>query len=178
MIYSWFDSEVKGEQPATESYKSNGVTASVEGGYSVKLGDSERGSYWLQPKAQVIWMGVDADNHVEQNETRVTSKSADNIMTRLGVRAYAKGHHAMGDGKDRGFEPFVELNWIHNTENYTVKMNQYENAQSGIKNQGEVKLGVEGKLNNNLSGWVNTGYQFCSHAYNDVQAMLGVKYGW
>lgn len=55
-------------------------------------------------------------------------------------------------------------------------MNQYENSQSGAKNLGEVKLGVEGKLNNNLTGWVNTGYQFGSHAYNDVQAMFGVKY--
>ena len=176
MMYSWFDNEVKGDQLAAENYKSKGVTASIEAGYSVNLGGNENTSYWLQPKAQVIWMGVDASNHTEQNGTRISSETDHNVMTRLGLRAYAKGHNPIDSGKDREFEPFVELGWIHNTEDYTVKMNQDKNSQGGAKNLGEVKLGVEGKLTNNLSGWVNTSYQFGSHSYNDTQAMLGVKY--
>ncbi|VFS51039.1 Outer membrane protein IcsA autotransporter precursor [Budvicia aquatica] len=34
VLYNWFDNEVKGDYLGTENYKSRGVTASLEGGYS------------------------------------------------------------------------------------------------------------------------------------------------
>lgn len=47
MLYNWFDNKVMGQEQATEKYKSSGITASVEAGYSFKLGENERNSYWL-----------------------------------------------------------------------------------------------------------------------------------
>ncbi|WP_159567707.1 autotransporter outer membrane beta-barrel domain-containing protein [Budvicia diplopodorum] len=175
-LYNWFDNEVKGDGLHTEKYQSHGITASVESGYTFKVGQSERTSYWLQPKAQLIWMGVSADDHTENNGTQVKDDTNNNLMTRLGLRAYANGHSQIDDGKDREFQPFVELNWIHNTENYAVAMNGVNNRQSGAKDIGEFKLGIEGKLNNRLSTWANVAQQFGGNRYTDTQGMFGVKY--
>ncbi|TBM33307.1 autotransporter outer membrane beta-barrel domain-containing protein, partial [Hafnia paralvei] len=37
--YSWFNNHVNGEQLASESYKSKGLTASLETGYTLKMGE-------------------------------------------------------------------------------------------------------------------------------------------
>ncbi|AWH89972.1 autotransporter outer membrane beta-barrel domain-containing protein [Limnobaculum parvum] len=176
VLYNWFNNEVKGEELATEKYKSSGITASIESGYSFKLGENEHASYWLQPKAQVVWMGVDANGHHESNGTYVVQDDANNIMTRLGVKLYENGHHPVDDGKDRTFQPFVEANWIHNVNDFAVKMNDNRNVQDGAKNIGEIKLGVEGKINNNLTLWGNVAQQLGTHSYSDTQAILAVKY--
>ena len=49
VLYNWFDNKVMGQDQATESYRSSGVTASVEAGYSVKVGESDRTSRKRRP---------------------------------------------------------------------------------------------------------------------------------
>lgn len=175
-LYNWFDNKVMGQDQATEKYKSKGITASVEAGYSFKLGESERNSYWLQPKAQVVWMDVQADDHREANGTRVKDDSDGNLMTRLGVKAYINGHNAIDDGKSREFQPFVEANWIHNTQTARVKMDNVSNDMRGTKNIGELKVGVEGQITPRLNVWSNVAQQVGDKGYSDTRGMLGVKY--
>lgn len=175
-LYNWFDNKVMGQDQATEKYKSKGITASVEAGYSFKLGESERNSYWLQPKAQVVWMDVQADDHREANGTRVKDDSDGNLMTRLGVKAYINGHNAIDDGKSREFQPFVEANWIHNTQTARVKMDDVSNDMRGTKNIGELKVGVEGQITPRLNVWSNVAQQVGDKGYSDTRGMLGVKY--
>ncbi len=175
-LYNWFDNKVMGQEQATEKYKSSGITASVEAGYSFKLGESERNSYWLQPKAQVVWMDVQADNHREANGTRVKDNTNGNLMTRLGVKAYINGHNAIDDGKSREFQPFVEANWIHNTQATSVKMDDVSNDMRGTKNIGELKVGVEGQITPRLNVWSNVAQQVGDKGYSDTRGMLGVKY--
>ncbi|MGL4724634.1 MAG: autotransporter outer membrane beta-barrel domain-containing protein [Scandinavium sp.] len=175
-LYNWFDNKVMGQDLATEKYKSKGVTASVEAGYSLKLGGSGRDSYWLQPKAQLVWMDVQADDHREENGSRVKDDTDGNLLTRLGVKAYIKGHNALDDDKAREFQPFVEANWIHNTRNVSVKMDDIRNEMRGTKNIGELKLGVEGQLTPRLNVWGNVAQQMGDKGYSDTQGMLGVKY--
>lgn len=175
-LYNWFDNKVMGQEQATEKYKSSGITASVEAGYSFKLGESERNSYWLQPKAQVVWMDVQADNHREANGTRVKDNTDGNLMTRLGVKAYINGHNAIDDGKSREFQPFVEANWIHNTQTTSVKMDDVSNDMRGTKNIGELKVGVEGQITPRLNVWSNVAQQVGDKGYSDTRGMLGVKY--
>lgn len=86
MLYNWFDNKVMGQDQAAEKYKSKGITASVEAGYSFRLGESAHQSYWLQPKAQVVWMGVQADDNREANGTLVKDDTAGNLLTRMGVK--------------------------------------------------------------------------------------------
>lgn len=175
-LYNWFDNKVMGQEQATEKYKSSGITASIEAGYSFKLGENERNSYWLQPKAQVVWMDVQADNHREANGTRVKDNTDGNLMTRLGVKAYINGHNAIDDGKSREFQPFVEANWIHNTQTASVKMDDVSNDMRGTKNIGELKVGVEGQITPRLNVWSNVAQQVGDKGYSDTRGMLGVKY--
>lgn len=176
MLYNWFDNKVMGQEQATEKYKSSGITASVEAGYSFKLGENERNSYWLQPKAQVVWMDVQADSHREANGTRVKDNTDGNLMTRLGVKAFINGHNAIDDGKSREFQPFVEANWIHNTQTTRVKMDDVSNDMRGTKNIGELKVGVEGQITPRLNVWSNVTQQVGDKGYSDTRGMLGVKY--
>lgn len=133
MLYNWFDNKVMGQDQAAEKYKSKGITASVEAGYSFRLGESAHQSYWLQPKAQVVWMGVQADDNREANGTLVKDDTAGNLLTRMGVKAYINGHNAIDDNKSREFQPFVEANWIHNTQPASVKMDDVSSDMRGTK---------------------------------------------
>ncbi|MFA3760485.1 autotransporter outer membrane beta-barrel domain-containing protein [Yersinia sp. 2466 StPb PI] len=176
--YSWFNNSVQGDGLATEEYKSKGITASVESGYTFKIGEnkSKNETYFIQPKAQITWMGVKADEHREANGTQVSGQGDGNIQTRLGLRSYMKGHHESDNGKDREFQPFVEANWIHNTKDFGTNMNAVEVKQAGAKNIGELKVGVEGQLNKQLNVWGNVGQQLGDKGYSDTAVMLGVKY--
>ncbi|MDI6958367.1 MULTISPECIES: autotransporter outer membrane beta-barrel domain-containing protein [unclassified Pantoea] len=167
--YSWFDNSVSGEQLATEKYKSSGLSASVEAGYTWKLGQrSERESYFLQPKAQVVWNGVKSKSHTEQNGTQVTFNGDNNVTTRLGVRAFINGHNRIDDGKQRDFEPFIEANWIHNTANYGASLDGVSNNVAGTRDIGEIKVGVEGKINPRLNLWGNVGQQMGGKGYQVI----------
>ncbi|EGT4252471.1 autotransporter outer membrane beta-barrel domain-containing protein [Citrobacter amalonaticus] len=177
MLYNWFDNTVSGQGLASEKYDSDGITASVETGYTWKLAEfSERNALYIQPKAQLTWMDVQADTHVEKNGTRVVDKTDGNLQTRLGVKAYLQGHNAMDDGKGRTFQPFVEVNWIHNTQNYSVQMDDINNDVKGSRNIGELKAGVEGQLTKNVTLWGNIAQQVGDNGYSDTQGMLGLKY--
>ncbi|WP_140919742.1 autotransporter outer membrane beta-barrel domain-containing protein [Limnobaculum xujianqingii] len=173
--YAWFDNTVQGDGLAQENYDSKGWLASLETGYSFKMGQSERVSYWLQPKAQVTWMGIHADKHYEANGTKVTG-NGDNLSTRLGLRAYRQGHSEIDDNTGRVFQPFVEANWIYNSKNFGVAMNGVSDYQAGTRNIGEVKVGLEAHLNNNLNMWGSIGQQIGGEGYSDTQAIFGIKY--
>lgn len=179
--YSWFDNHVKGDGLPGESWKSKGLTASLETGYTWKTGEFSNSydslnEWYIQPQAQVIWMGVKADKHRESNGTRVESTGGGNIRTRLGVKTWIKGHNRMDDGKSREFSPFVEVNWLHNTRDFGTRMNGVTVHQDGARNIGEVKAGVEGQINDRLNLWGNVGVQAGDRGYSDTSAMLGVKY--
>lgn len=121
-------------------------------------------------------MDVQADSLTEANGTRVKSQNDGNLQTRLGVKAFIKGHSAIDDGKEREFQPFVEANWIYNTQSSGVTMNGISNYQAGTRNIGELKAGVEGQLGKNLHLWGNVAQQVGDKGYSDTQGMLGIKY--
>ncbi|EJW0409734.1 autotransporter outer membrane beta-barrel domain-containing protein [Escherichia coli] len=179
--YGWFNNYVKGDGLQGESWKSKGLTASLETGYTWKAGEfsGSQGSlneWYIQPQAQIVWMGVKADKHRENNGTRVESTGDDNVRTRLGVKTWIKGHNKMDDGKSREFSPFVEVNWLHNTRDFGTRMNGVTVHQDGARNIGEVKTGMEGQINPHLNLWGNVRVQVGDKGYNDTSAMLGVKY--
>ena len=59
-----------------------------------------------------------------------------------------------------------------------VKMDGTTVSRDGARNLGEVRTGVEGKLNDRLSVWGSVGVQMGDKGYSDTQGMLGVKYNW
>ncbi|HCL6629967.1 TPA: autotransporter outer membrane beta-barrel domain-containing protein [Citrobacter amalonaticus] len=181
VLYNWFDNTVKGDEIAQERYKSKGLTASLESGYAFHMGsfttagDIESNVY-LRPQAQVTWMGVKANDHTEKNGTRVQGQGDNNIQTRLGMRLYANGKSATEKGTVREFEPFIEANWIHNTKQYGVRMNDTSTSLQGSRNVAEVKVGVEGRLTRDLSVWGNVAQQMGNNGFHDTSGVLGIKY--
>lgn len=183
MQYNWFKNSVEADNRASDSYSSKGLTASLEAGYTLKAGEfsgsrSTLNTWYIQPQAQVTWMGVKDSAHSRNDETRIETQGDGNIQTRLGVRTYLNSHHKMDDSKQREFQPFVEVNWIHNTETFGVKMDGVSVSRDGVRNLGEIRTGGEGKVNASLSVWGNVGVQTGDNGYSNTQGMLGVKYSW
>ncbi|MFZ1874641.1 MAG: autotransporter outer membrane beta-barrel domain-containing protein, partial [Chania sp.] len=131
--YSWFNNSIAGQGLANEEYKSKGVSASIESGYTFKIGENtaQNTRYFIQPKAQLTWMGVKADDHKETNGTNVSGEGNDNIQTRLGVKTFINGYADQDKGKDRVFQPFVEVNWVHNTKDFGTTMDGITVKQDG-----------------------------------------------
>lgn len=180
LMYSWFNNKA-GEVISSETYKSHGITASLEGGYVWRLGETigSKGSHnqwFIQPHAQIIWMGVRADDVMANNGDNVQGKGDGNWQSRVGLRLWAKGHHARDDKKNREFQPFMELNWIHNTDDFGSQINDRTLYQDGTQNIGEIVVGLEGQLNKRLHIWGNVGIKIGDASYNDTSANLGIKY--
>ncbi|WP_256137138.1 autotransporter YcgH [Escherichia coli] len=179
--YSWFKNSVKGDELAYESYSAKGATVSLEAGYGFALNKSfglEAAKYtWIfQPQAQAIWMGVDHNAHTEANGSRIENDANNNIQTRLGFRTFIRTQEKNSGPHGDDFEPFVEMNWIHNSKDFAVSMNGVKVEQDGARNLGEIKLGVNSNLNPAASVWGNVGVQLGDNGYNDTAVMVGLKY--
>lgn len=177
--YSWFKNSVKGDELAYESYSAKGATVSLEAGYGFALNKSfglEAAKYTWIFQPQAIWMGVDHNAHTEANGSRIENDANNNIQTRLGFRTFIRTQEKNSGPHGDDFEPFVEMNWIHNSKDFAVSMNGVKVEQDGARNLGEIKLGVNGNLNPAASVWGNVGVQLGDNGYNDTAVMVGLKY--
>ncbi|AYB48989.1 autotransporter outer membrane beta-barrel domain-containing protein [Candidatus Williamhamiltonella defendens] len=179
-LYHWLKNEVTPEERRTESYKSRGVTASVEGGYLLKVGEYVSRSqilhsFWVQPKAQLTWMDVKPENHTDINGTRVTGRG-DYLQSRLGLRAHLLGHSPQDEGKQREFEPFIEANWIYQPKPTAIRMDDRKYEIQGARHLGEFKMGVDAKLSARLHLWGHVAQQIGKKKYADTRGTIGVKY--
>ncbi|NIF60694.1 autotransporter outer membrane beta-barrel domain-containing protein [Enterobacter sp. Ap-916] len=177
VMYNWFNNRVSGDDLPNEDYKSRGFTASLESGYNMLLSESERQAVYLEPQAQLTWMGVHSAEHTEANGTRVQDSGQGNLQSRLGVRLYLRGHRTEDDGKGREFKPYVEADWLHNTKNFGVRMGDKLLNEEGVRNIGQLKLGVQGQISHDLNMWGGVAQQIGDKGYHDTSAMIGVKYG-
>ena len=176
LMYSWFDNTIEGEELEKEKYTSKGMTASIEGGYTFRVGsDSGNKTLFVQPKAQAIYMGIDTKDYTESNGTNVKFSGENNIQTRLGIRVYTSSFNSVEPEK-KVFQPFAEAAWIHNQKDFNVEMDGVNNWQSGMKNLGEIKLGTEIKLSRRLDIWGNAAYQRGENNFSDIAVTLGIKY--
>ncbi|EEW2256720.1 autotransporter outer membrane beta-barrel domain-containing protein [Escherichia coli] len=80
--------------------------------------------------------------------TQITTSRPDSASAPY-IRTQEKNSGPHGDD----FEPFVEMNWIHNSKDFAVSMNGVKVEQDGASNLGEIKLGVNGNLNPAASVW-------------------------
>ncbi|NRH23276.1 autotransporter outer membrane beta-barrel domain-containing protein [Pantoea stewartii] len=179
--YNWFRNEVAGDMLAVERYNSQGPKASLEGGYAWLAGhwQSKGGTenrLFLEPHAQVLWSGIRANDHTEASGTRVQGTGNDDVTTRLGIRTYLNGKSRADRQTVREFQPFVEVNWLHNTQVYGVRMNEETDYMRRTRNVAELKTGVEGSLSRTLSGALVFTHQVGAGSYHDSQGSLQVSY--
>jgi len=174
--YNWFTNQVNGDELQHETYDSHGFTASVETGYNMLLREQPRQAIYLEPQAQLTWMGVKGPDHTEANGTQVKDSSKGNLQSRLGMRLYLRGHRTEDDGKGREFKPYAEADWLHNTHFAEISMGNTSIRQEGAANIAQLKLGVQGQISPSLNLWGGTAIQVGDHSYSDASIMMGVKY--
>lgn len=170
-LWNDYDAKVYGEGLTSESYGMDGWTASVEGGYDKLLTDPNSGrseNRFLKLQAQVTYQGVSNDSRTESNGTQISSLDR-NIQTRIGARYYSKPsatQHHQG-------QPYVELNWYHNTKPTVIGMDETDIAMKGSRNIEELKLGYELRLQEKWQLW---GYTFIAVGENSYRSS-GFRFG-
>lgn len=179
--YNWFNNTINGQDLPVEYFHTRGLQASLETGYTWRVHSwlSAKGmenSFYLEPHAQVIWSGLKASDHTEQNGTRVQAIGNDNITTRLGLRAYLNGKSYLDKDNERQFQPYLEVNWVNNSRKYGVRMNDEVFYSQGMRDLAEIKTGVEGQLSHSLSGVAGVSLRQGSHGYRDGIASLQLNY--
>ena len=172
-MWNKFNNEVSGQDFTTEKYDSSGIIASIEAGSSYKLGQGEKVSYWIQPQGQFVYQGVQLDKFKEQTTGTVIDQGHDNIQMRLGAKAFMVVPTSIATSAN--YRPYVAFNWIHNTEDQLVKLDNAYYGVAGDSNLGEFKLGVEGQTTKNSYAWFNLSYQQGSHNYSDFIGNIGWK---
>lgn len=180
LTYSWFRNKAK-TTTGSEKYHSKGLTASLETGYTFKISDinlssGHEGAWFIQPQAQVIWSGIKSDSFREGNGTKIKFRGKDNVTTRVGLRTFVNLDKTSLTTQADGTQLFVEGNWIHNTKGFGVSLGQTSFRQTGARNLGEVKVGLESKFRKNFQVWTNAGIQVGQDKYRDLTAMVGIKY--
>jgi autotransporter family porin len=176
--YNWFNSSVSGEGLWTEKYHTQGISASLEAGYGWKAfertGINQRTyGFYLQPHAQFIFNGLKTVRLVEQNGTQVVANKNSNLISRIGVRGWITESKQPGESN---LKPYVELNWLYNSDPYRVDLNQVSVKQNSGRNLAELKTGIEGKINDNFQINGSVALQHGRYHYQDASLMLGAKY--
>lgn len=179
--YNWFDNTVSGQDLSSESYRSDGVTASVEVGVTHQVNgfddkQSSNSQWFIQPQAQVVMMDVHANSHQERNGTLITSDKSTNIQTRVGVKTWLNKKYKLKNGQVSELLPFAEVNWLHTRHDFSSQQDGVVVYQDGIRDIGELKAGIEGQVNKRMNAWVNVSLQGGSNGYRDTAAMLGVQW--
>ena len=117
LLWQKFKNKVDPSNSVEESYDSKGFTGSIEAGYTFGLkdwvsADGTKNAARLQLQAQVIRMGVRADQHIDAENFTVAGTGAGNIRTRVGATVY---HLFTNEKTGRAVKPFIGLNWYHDT---------------------------------------------------------------
>lgn len=172
-MWSKFKNEVSGQDFGTEKYDSSGITASIEAGSSYKFGQSEGVSYWIQPQGQFIYQDVQLNSFKEKSTGTLIDKGKGNIQTRLGAKAFLVVPTDIAASSN--YRPYVALNWIYNSEDKLVKLDNSYYGISGNSNLGEIKFGVEGQTSKNSYALFNLSYQMGSNNYSDFIGNIGWK---
>lgn len=174
--YSWFKAQVKGDDLETENYHLNGFSGSLETGYRMGIYQGENSRVFLTPQAQIIWDGLQADSHTENNGTHVTYPDGNNLQSRLGLKLSRDGVSTKDKPSGKLFTTYVEANWLHNSDPATVALDDEKVGLSGTRNVGELKLGIEGKLSARLNVWGNVAQQMGGSGYSATSGVIGVDY--
>lgn len=170
--YGWFDNEVNGAGLSKESYDTNGWGLSAEIGKSINYKETDRRTYSWQPKLQLTYTKLNNDTYTENNGSTIAFGNEANLQTRLGLRWLSEQNTA--STKKDSF--FTEVNWLHNSNNYTISSLGDSISQDGNKNLGELRLGYEKEFNKDWFISADLSGRFGSNSYSSFQGMLSLEY--
>lgn len=172
--YNYFRSHVTENTLSADKYNMKGLTASLEAGYTFGVGsDCSAACLYIQPQAQMSWLGVQLQNHNDINSGSITDPDDGQLQTRVGTRLFLDN-----DVGDKAIKPYIEASYIHTPKNYNVTFGKDTQGINNIKKLTEIKLGVEGYVSQNLKLWGNIAQQSGDNDFRNRQIMLGVHYAY
>ncbi|WP_342052643.1 MULTISPECIES: autotransporter outer membrane beta-barrel domain-containing protein [unclassified Cupriavidus] len=172
--YGWYDNETRGSMLPTVRYASHNWTGSLEGGYTILLGERQRSRVYLQPQLQLLYSSYSQGDIVEANGTRVQTRDVGGWLARLGATVFGQGDLAGGQTA----QPYMTLNWWHAQHQGSVVMAGVTVADGTPKDRFETKFGAQVRFSRQWHGWGDIGFQIGSHSYSSLQGQIGVKYLW
>ena len=174
--YAWYKNELSGAASplGKAKYDSTGYGLSGEAGYGFELRVLASGAALiLEPHLQLTYINIDADNFTDREGTRYSNNQGGGWQTRLGARLY--GQPMKGEV---GVKPFVELNWLRNSVDNGIRLdNQYVDSKIG-QNVGEVKIGLQGRATKNLNVWGHIEAQSGQRSFERYGAQVGLALHW
>lgn len=169
-----FRNRVEGVALTPERYDSKVWQGAVEAGYALRLGGDARGGLFLEPQLQVGYNRWDSLRHTEANGTVVTTRDADGIFGRAGVRL--SGVTRWGNGAAQ-VQPFIAAHWLHQRAASSVLMDE-ERVDARIpRSRGEFSGGASVKFAGGVGVWGGLTLQRAS-GYHQTSAQMGVSYSW
>lgn len=126
--------EMRYIDPVTEQERSSQLWLRQIGGHNARR---DSNGQLRTTSAQAIWMGVDHNAHTEANGSRIENDANNNIQSRLGFRTFIRTQEKNSGPHGDDFEPFVEMNGIHNSKDFAVSINGVKVEQDGARNLGK-----------------------------------------
>ena len=173
VLWNKFNNKIDTPDQNQYKFNSSGVTASIEMGGDYLINKNGKKNWWIQPQGQVIYQGVHAHNFKDAQGVDIYH-GKDNVQMRMGVKTYL--NIPTNGNKLTSYRPYVALNFIHNTNPYSVVIDDVHYENEGSANLGELKLGVEGNVTKNSQVWLNASYVAGSHSNQAYQGNIGWKY--
>lgn len=130
---------------------------------------------WVTYQLQVTYQGVDSGNLVETNGTKI-GDNAHNVQTRLGARFYRKNVESYNGSTRPVNQPYAELNWYYNFNDYEMSFDGESLAIDGAKNIFELKVGYEKQVGNSVQLWGNVFGGWGSNGYKSYGFTAGATY--
>ena len=174
LMFTHASSDVTGVDRNTEDVKGEGLSASIEAGWGFKVGSAvmdngKVANLTVEPHASVTWFGMQYDE-IHNDAQDVKFEGTNNVRTRLGARAIVT------EEGNKDFNPFVEANWVHNTQEYGATISGLRVDQAGSRNLGEARIGLDWHVTDSLSVWGRVGASYGSDAYSEREGSIGVRY--
>ncbi|WP_250514601.1 autotransporter outer membrane beta-barrel domain-containing protein [Caballeronia sp. INDeC2] len=170
--YGWYSNSVNGQLLPSVSYNTQAMAVSAEGGYAWYPWIQR--NFAIEPQAQVIYAHGTGSDVEEPGGTRVDTSGASGWITRLGVRFHGTFDHASG----KRSQPYLTLNWWHDSVSNGVAFNQYGVSNLYPSNRYEVKLGLNLLGRAGWTGWGNVGWQVGSQSFHAFIGRVGIKRTW
>ena len=172
--YGFYNNSVDNEGLGSENYDSRASAVSLETGYRYDIGLSNGNTVSLTPQAQATWQHYTADSVTDHSNTRIDGQDSDSWTTRLGLRVDGKLHNSHA----AVIQPFMEVNWLHTSDDTRVSFNDMRVEQDIPANRAELKVGIQANLNSQWNVSAQAAGQTGSNDYRDLNGSLNVRYSW
>lgn len=173
VLWNKFNNKIVTPDQNQYKYDSSGITASIEAGGDYLINKNGQKDWWIQPQVQLIYQGVHADDFKDAQGVDI-NHGKDNVQARIGVKTYL--NVPTNRNMLTGYRPYVALNFIHNTNPYSVVIDDVRYENEGSANLGEFKVGVEGSITKNSQVWLNSSYVSGRHSNQAYQGNIGWKF--